>query len=351
MKHSILAWDSSYRYFYHLVDGMLSQEYDEEEFELIFVEQRSREFYEQHSRAATSAHSNVETLIERAEAIPNEELQLHVEFVGDDTNRPFHIGRCVNHGLDIATGEYISVMDGDQLLPSGFLHALDEFHDGTDTVANIVRRDVPKPYGVSEENWKDQQVDYQQCLDACPSKGDPIPQTASDYGPMISTHRDNWEAINGYSEHHIWSTGISKLGTDATRRLELVTGTQARPLPDTVAVHPWHAPGLHRGHLKFRRLFRLQQQLVDWAVENRVYNHSKRTPLAENLYQKHRDLINSVIRDSDLAVPGNADPDADTFWDRTIGRLELYAATVLYDNPLDVIELANNDFKSLLSEI
>ena len=42
MKHSIISWDCSYRNFFHLIDSLNQQNYDKNEFEIIYVEQRDQ---------------------------------------------------------------------------------------------------------------------------------------------------------------------------------------------------------------------------------------------------------------------------------------------------------------------
>ena len=42
MLHSIISWDCSYRNFFHIIDGLLNQKFSKDNFELIYIEQRSK---------------------------------------------------------------------------------------------------------------------------------------------------------------------------------------------------------------------------------------------------------------------------------------------------------------------
>jgi len=327
MRHSIIAWDSSYRNFFHLVQGACEQDYDRDQFELIYVEQRSREHAD-----AYAEEENVRPLSEIKEEV-EEEINFRVLYLDDPLSNPYHLGKCVDEGLSVARGEYISVMDGDQLLPPDFLTALDEYHLQGPAVANVIRRSPPEPVGVSKENWKNAIIDYDRCLELCEKT--PIPETAPNYGPLISAPAEAWKAVNGYSTHKIWCTGLSKLGTDVNRRLERYLGVESRPLPETVVAHPWHPTGFERNRLRSRRMFELQDQIIKYSEKNGVVDWNERINYTNDIYRKNKTFVNQVISDKALKVPGKSDDKVSTYIDKGVGYISQFVAKAKYDSIYD----------------
>jgi hypothetical protein len=232
-------------------------------------------------------------------------MNIRALYIGDGPNAPFHWGRAVNAGMEASRGQVISVMDGDLLLEGDFLQKLDNEHaTGRVSVLNLHRRMVPRPIGVPRTRWTEQQIDFAACLASCPDRDDPLPDRPNNYGPMISARREHWNAINGYDDHPIWGSGLSLLGTDATRRLEIRTGVESRLLPGTVCVHPWHPVGFQRTTLGARRILSLQETLVKWAVEHQAGDWKERRPFARLLYDQNRKFVNRVMR-SPVAYPSS----------------------------------------------
>jgi hypothetical protein len=325
MQHSIISWDSSYRDFFHLIDALAAQNYPQEEYELIYVEQRSQKHANEYATA-----EGVKSLSERAEEV-QEELDITVEYLSDSIDKPYHLGKCVNRGLDLAEGTYISVMDGDQLLPPTFLRALDKFHQDGDQIANIVRRMAVEPVGVSKKNWKRADIDYSECLNLCKQRDEPIPDWVGNKGPMISTHQSAWEAVNGYSTHKIWSTGLSRLGQDVTARLENHLNVTSEPLPETVAVHPWHPTGFDRATFSNRRLLYYQKQLIRYANENNIVDWRDRSYYTDRIYRKNQNFIDKIIHRQDLALPGTGTFEEPAFWEKTWATIEGRLSVLYFD--------------------
>ncbi len=293
MKHSIISWDCSYRNFFHLIDGLLFQDYSKEEFELIYVEQRSREVSNKHNNDL-----GLETLEDKFNEA-QDKINIKILYLNEPVTAPYHLGRCNNAGLEIAQGEIISVMDGDQLLPKDFLVKLTTFHEQNQrAVVNIHRKMAQHPVGVKYyQDWTKAQINFYKCLNACPSKYRPIPETVNNFGPMISARKKYWHTIGGYDTHKIWSTGLSKLGADTNSRLEITTNKQSVNLPNCFAVHPWHPTGI--GSLRSKKLgikyLSLQDKLISWAVTQKQPNHQARKQIANKLYESNRDFVDDVI--------------------------------------------------------
>ena len=115
MIHSIICWDCSFRNFFNTIDGLFSQDYDSNEFEIIFIEQRSRAIADNFNYSL-----GLKSLWDRYTEV-QDDLKIRVHYLNDPEENPYHLGRSVNYGLSLAEGRIVSIMDGDLLLPKDFL--------------------------------------------------------------------------------------------------------------------------------------------------------------------------------------------------------------------------------------
>lgn len=285
IKHTIISWDCSFRNFFHLIDAMATQDYDPEQYEIIYIEQRDR---------ATSDDYNhrfgLKSLYDRYKEM-NPDIQIRVDYLDMPSNVPYHLGLCVNKGLDRARGEWISVMDGDMLLPPTFLHALDAYHETGAGVVNIFRRMCNQPVGVPLDEWTKGVIDYEQCLSASGGGDIAIPESTDNKGPLISAHRDAWAAVNGYDTHPIWSTGLSRLGQDVTARLEMFCNVTSTTLPGNIAVHPYHPMGFSRLTLDSVRILAIQADLIEWAKKYRKISWRDRSAVTDTVFRRKQAFI------------------------------------------------------------
>jgi len=300
MIHSVISWDCTFRNFFHLIAGLLNQEYDRTQFELIFIEQRTKEI------ADTYNHNlGLKSLSDCYEEV-KDKINIQVVYLGDDFSVPYHLGRCNNKGIELAKGQIISVMDGDLLLPTDFLRKLENYHNRGIAVVNLFRHNASYPIGVRKEDWTKGLIDFEGCLQACSTRKNPIPRKVNNMGPLISAKKEYWELIGGYDLHPIWSTGISRLGLDTNTRLELLLEIESTALPDCFAVHPYHPIGLNRNTFLSQKLLYLQQKLIDWAISNKQFSWQKRTPYTEELYFKNQKFIDKSIYTNFLRLPGKS---------------------------------------------
>lgn len=286
IKHTIISWDCSFRNFFHLIDGILDQDYDLSQVEIIYVEQKTREFADAYNHKI-----GLRSLGDRLDKWDTEAPALKVFYLNEDESDLYHLGRAVNKGLSEASGSIVSVMDGDLLMPRDFLCRLDSFFEEGGRVANVFRVSATGPVGVSVENWTNGTIDYDACFSVCKSKNEPVPTTHINKGPMISARVEDWKSINGYDTHRIWSTGLSRLGQDVDSRLCLATNTKSMCLPDVRAVHPYHPTGFSRKTLDSRRILSLQEDLISWCVESREVDWEKRMPVCDKLARRNKLLI------------------------------------------------------------
>lgn len=280
--HTIISWDCCFRNFHHLIGALADQVFPRDQYEVIFVEQRSRAESDafNHRLGLKSLQDTVNEYSDRC--------NVRALFLNHDVEQPYHLGIANNTAIRLARGRYISVMDGDMLVRPSFLSALQKAHEARPAVINLDRRTSSKPVGVSGRDWVKGQIDFDRCLAVCPDRDHAIPTRVSNKGPMVSAPRQWWEAVGGYDEHALWSTGVSKLGGDVNARLEIYAGQEASVLSDEFAVHPYHPAGFSRQAKVQSLVLGIQQQLWDWSVRHQEPSHVKRQPLANELYKQYR---------------------------------------------------------------
>jgi len=289
MKHTIISWDCSFRNFFHLIDAVEKQNYNKSEYELVFVEQRTREIAD-----AYNHQFGLKSLWDRYQEV-RDNFNFRVIYLNHPLAEPYHLGRSNNVGLEIANGEIISIMDGDILIHPNFLKCLDVAHYEHNAVINLARHYASRPVRARFDNWTEGVIDFDLCLAECPDTDKPIPRAVNNKGPLISAPREWWFAVGGYDKHRIWATGISRLGQDVTTRLEIYSGRESLALPGQFCVHPYHPAGFDRGADLEKMVLSIQEELIIWSRQNREYSHRKRQYIQERLYKKYQWVFNANI--------------------------------------------------------
>ena len=289
MRHSILSWDCCFRNFFDLIPALAAQDYPRSEYELIIVEQRTRQESDRYNHALG--------LPSLSEVVDEHRGRFNVEavFLGVGADLPYHIGLCLNRAAARARGSVLSRMDGDVIVRPDFLSQLDQAHSELETTLNLDRRMVPHPVGASLSNWREGKREFVACLQACPDRDRPVPKTVSNKGPMVSAPRDWIEAVGGYDEHRLWSTALSRSGQDLTARLEILTGKPSMALPDQFCVHPFH-PSVHRSSALAGLVLGIQRKLINWSKDCGEPHHERRQAITEQLYRRFAWAVEASIR-------------------------------------------------------
>jgi hypothetical protein len=290
VKHSIILWDCCYRNFFHLTGSLAAQDFPRDEYEIIWVEQRSRE--------ESDAFNQQLGLLSLGDTVARyaDVCQVRIIYLEQPPEQPYHLGIAVNAGIRAAHGEILTSMDGDMLVRPDFLTHLACAHSELGCVLNLERRRAAHAVGVTPDRWTEGVIDFERCLAASMEADKPIPETVKNKGPCISAPRAWWEAVGGYDEHDLWSTGISRAGQDVNARLEIYSSKPSRALPNQVAVHPWHPQGLdRRGHAE-NILFAAQKRLIDWSREHRDPTLAPRRALLEEVYAGCRGVLKEIQR-------------------------------------------------------
>ena len=162
--HAIITWDRSFRNFFHLLPSLAEQDYPMEDVEVIVVEQMSREH--------ASAYSAKEQCAPAEEVIAELKgrLNARVVYLGEDDG-VYHPGRTLNHGIRLTEGTIVSTMDADILVPRDFLSLLDRLHERGPRVVNMQRSQAPFACGTTNEDWKNQIIDFELVRISAPMVG------------------------------------------------------------------------------------------------------------------------------------------------------------------------------------
>lgn len=234
-------------------------------------------------------------------------LNIRIIHLDEPDEIPYHPGRLLNEGLQRAQGAILSTMDADQLVPPNFLTVLDHVHHAGNGVAYMHRYAADRPCGVKKENWIHQIVDYQMVLNICLDRNTPIPETIENKAPLLSARRENWEAIEYYDAHPVFSTAYTLFGADITARFRMLLGDADIGLP-VAAVHPWHPTELDRDMDAVQILYQVQKHVIEWSLTHRRFEVTARRAYADGLYQKHQSDIERAIRISEHKMMRNARP-------------------------------------------
>src|SRR6185436_5419984 len=186
MTHTIISWDCCFRNFFHLIGSLAEQDYPKDNFEIIYVEQWSRE--------ESDAFNHARKLLSLGETVASYSDRLNVSAVYlDRKNTPYHLGISNNAGIRMAKGKYISVMDGDLLVEKDFLQKLEEAHEEKKSVLNLDRRYAQGPVGVPESKWMEATIDFDLVLRECADQSRTVPYKVENKGPMISAPSAWWK--------------------------------------------------------------------------------------------------------------------------------------------------------------
>lgn len=300
MRHSIISWDCSFRNFFHLITALASQDFDKKEYELIFVEQRS-----QHHADAYNHNENLPSLSDLQQQYKNR-FDLKCYYLNDSTNIPYALSKINNYGISQASGDIISVMDGDMLLPENFLQSLSAYHNSGERIVNLHRLNAAYPVGVKTFTaWKAATIDYKKTLRASPRGLAKLPDFVDNIGPMISAKRAYWDMVEGYDESPIFATSASKAGLDTCTRLSIAAKVKNTVLPGMVAAHPWHPIGYaHAARIQIdkyvQKYYHMQDKLIEFSVKMNLSSWRDRKRYFEDMLCQDADKTIAVVHAASL---------------------------------------------------
>jgi hypothetical protein len=154
------------------------------------------------------------------------------------------------------------------------------------------------PCGTTEEDWKNQILDYDLVLNTCMNRHQGIPRVVPNKAPLLSSRRDLWEAVEGYEEHRLFATAYTLFGGDISARFGIMIDQAEVPMP-IGCVHPWHPTEVRRDDSQKKTLFEAQQRTIQHSMQNGYYRPSQRREYIEKLYETNREIIERAIESAE----------------------------------------------------
>jgi hypothetical protein len=208
MKISIVVWDANFRENLHAIDYFGKQDYVPKDYEFLWVD-----YYHSNSRVR-----------EAISKYPNFKLIT----LDNDINSAWHLGKCMNKGVEMSSGEILILPDGDISVEQDFLQHIASEHQKYDDLVLYHRRFDEQKQSFCEKSTKD--IDY--------LKKNAVLNTATNFGGCYSILRCNFEKTLGYEEHPAFSgPGMNAMEINARfRNLGLVVKWSR----NKHIYHPWH---------------------------------------------------------------------------------------------------------------
>jgi len=227
MKISIITWDSNFREFTQTIDCFCGQEFPVTDFEFIWVD-------------FCNSNQYVKKTIN---IYPNAYLLK----LGKSLKTKWHLGKCINAGVDVSSGEILVIPDGDIMVEKDFLDYVWDTHQRyQDLVLYFRRFDEPMQYIGNQGRTSILRLQkYTKLLNP------------KNYSGCLTLRRFNFDKVHGYETHEVFS-GPGCQGLDMYIRL-CNLGLAIKWAEDKKIFHPWHpdtSSPMHsyREALKFARL-------------------------------------------------------------------------------------------------
>ena len=207
MKISIVTWDCNFRENLHTIDSFCNQDYPKDEFEFIWVD-----FYSSndHVREEIKKYSNAKLLT-----------------LNNPRDTKWHLGKCLNAGVEKCSGEILIIPDGDILVEPNLLKFIEtQLNKNPKIVLYLQRYDEPKETS-SKSSFSIEHLKKYSELSA-----------PMNYGGCMSTFKKNFGLVKGY-ETHCAFTGPGASGRELYTRFHNA-GLTISWAEEKFVYHPWH---------------------------------------------------------------------------------------------------------------
>ncbi len=233
MKISIIVWDGNFRENLHAIDYFGKQDYNPKEYEFLWVD-----YYNSNSkvREAISKYPNFKLIT-----------------LNNDMYSAWHLGKCMNRGVELSSGKILVLPDGDISVEQDFLHHIVSEHQKYDDLVLYHRRFDEQKQSFCEKSTKD--IDY--------LKRHAVLNTATNFGGCYSILRSNFDKTLGYEEHPAFSgPGMNAMEINARfRNLGLVIKWSN----NKHIYHPWHIKSTTSGEkMKERKFLQFVRAYYNW---------------------------------------------------------------------------------------
>lgn len=209
MKVSIITWDASFRESYHTIDFFIKQDYPKDQFEFIWVD-----FYQNQNPS----------LLKKIEGLPN----FSILNLRNRKDTPWHLGKCINAGIERSKGELLIIPDGDVVVPVNFLGTVEQVLSKTEEMAVYFRRwDEPKESHDDVLSYK-----FEYLSEVCKLFN------PTNYAGAVAFRRNTIQRVGLYEANDIFS-GPGANGLELYIRLRNA-GVPIKWHPEKV-FHPFHA--------------------------------------------------------------------------------------------------------------
>ena len=233
MKLSVISWDASFRESSHILDFFGAQEFPAEDFELIWIDY----------------YNSTRLFREKISSYPNFRLLPLL----NNKKKPWHLGECINAGVDESNGEILVIADGDIVVKKNFLSYVWDMHCQHENVAIYFKRyDEPPP---SNDISTHISIDY--------LEKHAVLSNPTNYAGCLTLRRETFKRIRGFETHKAFAESGAN-GLDTYVRLRNA-GASIIWSPTHKIFHPWHG-GTGDSRQKYREALRLARLNYDWIL-------------------------------------------------------------------------------------
>ena len=208
MLISVIFWDAAFREHTHTIDIFAAQKFSYGDFEIIWVD-----FY--------NSSRGVEQKVNIYENVRLIKLQ-------NPSSQPWHLGKCVNAGVKVSSGDLLIIPDGDIAAEHDFLdHVWIQHQRVQDLVLYYKRFDEPQEVSCEISRTSLLHLKDKSKL-----------TNGTNYGGCLTLRRQTFNDIGGYVEHSAFSNAGTN-GLETYTRLRNY-GAPIRWAHDKFIYHPWH---------------------------------------------------------------------------------------------------------------
>jgi hypothetical protein len=256
-KFSIITWDASFRESFHTVNSFCTQNYPSAQFEFIWVD-----FFD----------NNHPELIKSIQQYPNARL-LNLK---NKKSEKWHLGVCINNGIQNSKGEFLIIPDGDIVVSKDFLSIVEkEIQKFSDQVLYFRRWDEMK------KDHCEKSIDYNYLSKVA------VLTNPTNYGGCLVIKKELFKELNFYEESEVFA-GPGANGLETYIRLR----NKGLPIKwhDEKIFHPYHsftgtsdkyAESLNRLKIDNPWILPYAGLYQSWTIRNRELNLSYKASKTE----------------------------------------------------------------------
>jgi hypothetical protein len=223
MKISVIVWDGNFRENLHTIEFFANQSLSKDDYEFIWVD-----YYNSNDRVRKiiSGHPNFKLVT-----------------LNNPTDDKWHLGMCMNKGVEEASGDIILLPDGDIVVEDDFLSYIRKEHEKhMDLVLYHRRLDEPASAHSTRSN---SDIGYLKSVVKL--------TTPTNFAGCFSLLKSNFNKVLGYEEHNAFcGPGMNAMEINSRFRN---AGLCIKWSTDKMIYHPWHPSSTNAGEFFENRKF------------------------------------------------------------------------------------------------